>query len=92
LYDIKIEGVSDLPLNDGGSMVNMEYNFSNNFNFIESEEDFTDLYDGVSHNSEEWFQGLALEDEDPMITTLELHDNSNTIRHQVYAMITLATS
>jgi hypothetical protein len=35
---------------------------------------------------------LALQDEDPIITSLELKKSINFIWHQVYAVISLATS
>jgi hypothetical protein len=88
-YKVKIKGVLDLPLQDGGSMDNIDFNVSNNFDF---EEDFADLYGGVSNGSEnEWLSGLALQDDNPIITSLEL-DNNNIVHHQVYAVIILTTS
>jgi hypothetical protein len=49
-YDLKIEGAPDLLLQDGRSTYNITSNFnlSNNFDPIAKEDDFTDLYDGVS--------------------------------------------
>jgi hypothetical protein len=56
-YKLKIEGVSDLPLQDGGSMDSTDFNVSNNFDF---EEDFTDIYDGVSHDPEDEWLAIRL--------------------------------
>jgi hypothetical protein len=47
-YNLDFKEVSDLPRQIGGSEDNFDYN--SNF---DSEEDFTDLYDGVSYGSED---------------------------------------
>jgi hypothetical protein len=82
-YKLKIKGAPDLPLHDDGSADNIDSNLSNNFCPVANEDDFADLYDGVSYNSEdEWLARLALQDENPMITVLELNRSNNFIRHQ----------
>jgi hypothetical protein len=89
LYKLEIEGMPNLPPQDGGSMDNIDFKISNKFDF---KEEFADLYDGVSYASkEEWMSSLALQDNDLIITSSEL-DNNNTVCHQVYVVITLASS
>jgi hypothetical protein len=46
-YDLKTKGAPDLPLQDGRSTNNIDFDFANNFDPITNKEDFTNLYDGV---------------------------------------------
>jgi hypothetical protein len=71
----------DLSRQNGGLKENFDY--VSNY----SEEDFTDLYDGVSYISEdEWMSGLKLHNGEPTIFSSEPnHDISNY--HQVYAIL-----
>jgi hypothetical protein len=67
-YNLDFGDVSDLPSQIGGS----ENNFDYNSNF-DTKEDFTDLYKGVSHSSEdEWMSGLELQDDEPAIFSSKL--------------------
>jgi hypothetical protein len=74
-YKLDFEEVSDLPRKNSGSEDNN--NFTSNF---DSDEDFTDLYVGVSYGFEdEWMLGLELRDDDPTIFSSE-PDNKSTAR------------
>jgi hypothetical protein len=53
LNDHKIEGALDLPLQDDGSMNNIDFDSVSNFESIADEGDFANLYDGVSYDSED---------------------------------------
>jgi hypothetical protein len=64
----------------------LEGNFDCNNNF-DSEEDFTDLSDGVSYGSEEeWMSSLEIQDDKPTIFFSEPYYSNNTCS-QVYATI-----
>jgi hypothetical protein len=53
LNDHKIEGAPDLPLQDDGSMNNIDFDSVSNFDSIADEGDFANLYDGISYDSED---------------------------------------
>jgi hypothetical protein len=79
--NLDLEDTSDLSRQSGRSEEN--YDCISNY----SEEDFTDLYNGVSHDSEdEWTSGLELHDDDPTIFSSERNYDINT-SHQVCAII-----
>jgi hypothetical protein len=50
-YEIKIEGASDLSLQDGGSAYKIDFNLSSKFDHATNKADSTNLYDGVSDYS-----------------------------------------
>jgi hypothetical protein len=80
--NLNFEDASDLPCQSGG----LEGNFDCNNNF-DSEEDFTDLSDGVSYGSEEeWMSSLEIQDDEPTIFFSEPYYSNNTCS-QVYATI-----
>jgi hypothetical protein len=87
-FDSEEENSSDLPLQSGGTMDAIDFNFTNNIDFTASEEDFTNLDDGVSYDSEgEWSTGLPLQDEDPTIIDFQIDTNLGTRKVHPYPAI-----
>jgi hypothetical protein len=63
-----------------------EESFDNSSNF-DSEEDFVDIYDGISYGSnDKWMSSLELDDDEPTIFSSEPNYSNSTCR-QVYAII-----
>ena len=66
----------------------IDFNFTNNIDLTASEEDFTNLDDGVSYDSKgEWSSGLPLQDEDPTIIDFQLDTNPGTRKVHPYPVV-----
>ena len=71
----------------------IDFNFTNNIDFTASEEDFTNLDDGVSYDSEgEWSSGFPLQDEDPTIIDFQLDNNTNPGTRKVHPYPAVCTN